>query len=51
MQSECVYIFVKAASSEVNQQGREADFKLVLRSRKVELYLHSPVCLHGIVLN
>jgi hypothetical protein len=24
---------------------------LVLRSRKVELYLHSPKCLHGIVLN
>jgi hypothetical protein len=24
---------------------------LVLRSRMVELYLHSPICLHGIVLN
>jgi hypothetical protein len=24
---------------------------LVPRSRKVELYLHSPICLHGIVLN
>jgi hypothetical protein len=24
---------------------------LVLRSRMVELYLHSPTCFHGIVLN
>jgi hypothetical protein len=24
---------------------------LVLRSRKVELYLHSPMCLHEILLN
>jgi hypothetical protein len=26
------------------------NFHLVPRSRKVELYLHSPICLHGIVL-
>jgi hypothetical protein len=24
---------------------------LVPKSRKVELYLHSPICLHGIALN
>jgi hypothetical protein len=29
----------------------EADLHLVPRSRMVELYLHSPICLHGIVLN
>jgi hypothetical protein len=27
------------------------DLHLVPRPRVVELYLHSPICLHGIVLN
>jgi hypothetical protein len=27
------------------------DLRLVLRSRKLELYLHFPICLHGVVLN
>jgi hypothetical protein len=27
------------------------DLHLVPRSRMVELYLYSPICLHGIVLN
>jgi hypothetical protein len=33
--------------------GHEADHSppLVLRSRKEELYLHSPICLHGTVLD
>jgi hypothetical protein len=31
----------------VRQQEREADFHLVPRSRMVELYLHSSICLHG----
>jgi hypothetical protein len=35
----------------VRRQGRQADLGLVPRSRMVELYLHSPLCLHGIVLN
>jgi hypothetical protein len=36
----------------VTRPGPEADhFHLVLRPRMVELYLHSPICLHGIVLN
>jgi hypothetical protein len=37
----------------VKRQGYEADHSLHLapRSRMVELYLHSPICLHGIVLN
>jgi hypothetical protein len=34
-------------------KGREADhfLQLVPRPRKVELYLHSPICLDGVVLN
>jgi hypothetical protein len=40
-------------SSGVKRQRRETDHSphLVPRSRKMELYLHSPMCLHGIVLN
>jgi hypothetical protein len=36
---------------EVKRQGREADHSLLVpRSIKVELYLHSPILLKGIVL-
>jgi hypothetical protein len=36
----------------VKQQGREADCShLISRSRMVELYLYSPIHLHGLVLN
>jgi hypothetical protein len=36
----------------VKRYGRKADHSHLLpRSRKVELYLHSPICLHGVVLN
>jgi hypothetical protein len=41
----------------VKRQGLEADYsspssaKVKARSRLVELYLHSPICLHGIALN
>jgi hypothetical protein len=37
----------------VKREGREADghLHLVLRSRMVEPYLYSPVCLHGVVVN
>jgi hypothetical protein len=27
------------------------DLHIMARSKKLELYLHSPICLHGIVLN
>jgi hypothetical protein len=38
--------------SVVKEPGREADHHhLVPRLRTVELYLHSPVRLHGVVLN
>jgi hypothetical protein len=36
----------------VKRPGREGDhLQLVQRLRVVEPYLHSPICLHGIVLN
>jgi hypothetical protein len=38
-----------ALSSEVKQPGGEADHSPP--SRVVELYVHSPICLYGIVLN
>jgi hypothetical protein len=36
-----------------NRAGREADhsFHLVPKSRMTELHLHSPICLHGMLLN
>jgi hypothetical protein len=41
-----------AHSPEVKRPGREADhIHLVPRSRVVELYLHSPTRLHGVLLN
>jgi hypothetical protein len=42
-----------AFSLRAKQLGQEADYSshLVLRSRMVELYLHFPTCLHGVVLN
>jgi hypothetical protein len=42
-----------ALSPGVKRQGHEADhfFHLVPRRRMGELYLHSPVCLRGLVLN
>jgi hypothetical protein len=41
-----------ALSQGVKRPGRDAGNspRLVQRSRKVELYLHSPICIHGIVL-
>jgi hypothetical protein len=38
---------------EVNSQGMKliTHLHLVPRLRMVELYFHSPICLHGIVLN
>jgi hypothetical protein len=35
----------------VKQPGREADHSPTSRSRMVELYLHSPIRIHGVVLN
>jgi hypothetical protein len=35
----------------IKRQGREADHSPPSRSRMVELYLHCPICLHGILLN
>jgi hypothetical protein len=32
-------------------RGKAADHPIVPRSKMMELYLHSPTCLHGIVLN
>jgi hypothetical protein len=43
--------FSGAVSPRVKQLGHEADLHIVLRSRMVELCLHSPICLHGVVLN
>jgi hypothetical protein len=44
-----------ALSPRVKRQGGgvklTTDLNLVPRSRKVELYLHFPICLHGILLN
>jgi hypothetical protein len=41
-----------ALSLGVKQPGREADNSFLMpSSRMMELYLHSPICLHGIVLN
>jgi hypothetical protein len=40
-----------AISPGVKWLGYEAHHHLLLRSRMVEVYLHSPVCLHGIVLH
>jgi hypothetical protein len=42
----------RSISSEVKRPGREADhFHLLPRSRMVELYRHSPIRLHELVLN
>jgi hypothetical protein len=35
----------------VKRPGRKAHLHLLSRSRILELYLHSPICLHGIALN
>jgi hypothetical protein len=35
----------------LNVVTQKKTFYLVPRSRMVELYLHSPICLHGTVLN
>jgi hypothetical protein len=35
----------------VKRKELTTDLHLVSRSRKVELYLHSRICLHGIMLN
>jgi hypothetical protein len=40
-----------ALSWGVKRQGREADHSPPSRSRMVELCLHSPIRLHGVVLN
>jgi hypothetical protein len=40
-----------ALSPEVKRPGREGHIHLVPRSRMVDLYLHSPIRLHGLVLN
>jgi hypothetical protein len=42
-----------ALSLGVKQQGRDADHSPSSSAevKKVELYLHSSICLHGIVLN
>jgi hypothetical protein len=43
---------LRALSPGVKRQEGEADhFHLVSRSKMVELYLHSPTRLHGVVLN
>jgi hypothetical protein len=43
-----------ALYSEMKRLGREADLSprhLVPSSRKLHLYIHSPILLHGVVLN
>jgi hypothetical protein len=45
-----VQLVTGALAPRVKRQWREENH-LVPRSRKVELYLHNPVCLHGIMLN
>jgi hypothetical protein len=41
----------QALSPGVKRQGREVDLHVMPSSRMAEMYLHCPICLHGVVLN